>query len=211
MSKQRIKTTPNLIETSPAHQAAIASGKEYQGSWQYNVADHFKDKSQDQIRQSLKETALPFAVLCENIISDFNMSSLFRNANGFNAKEIFYLGDKRYDKRGAQGVYNYSKITWLPTIDDLIKLKEQYVFIAIDNIAGSVPIFTYNWPANALMVFGSEGVGITPFMQGLCDVIVSIPMIGSVRSFNCASAGGMAMYDYVSKYATQHLNKISSH
>jgi tRNA G18 (ribose-2'-O)-methylase SpoU len=164
------------------------------------VADHFKAHTVEEIKQTLQRTAHPFAVCFENWIGDFNMSSGIRNANAFNAKEVFYLGDKKWDKRGAQGVYNYTDVKWLPTIDDFVKLKERYAIIGIDNVAGSRSVHYYRWPRNALMVFGSEGTGLTPQMIDLCQDLVEIPMYGSVRSLNCGVASGIMMHSYVEYY-----------
>lgn len=200
MSKDRIRTIPNLSETSPAHIEALADREKHLCSWQYNVADHFKDKSIEEIRQSLKETSFPYAVLFENLIGDFNISTGIRNANAFNAKEVFYLGDKRFDRRGCQGVHNYSVIKWLPTIEDVLSLKNKYVFVGADNIQGSIPLDDYIWASNSIMVFGSEGIGLTNKMQSLCKDIVHINQFGSVRSINVGTASGIFMNDYVSKF-----------
>jgi len=200
MSKARIATTPNLADSSPAHQAALAAGDDHFRAWQYNVADHFKDKTVEQIRATLKETAHPFAVLFENLIGDFNIATGMRNANAMNAREVFYLGDKKLDRRGMQGVQNYSDITWLSTMEEVLALKDRYVFVGVDNVPGSVPINTYLWSPNSLMVFGSEGVGLTPTMQSLCRDLVHIPQYGSVRSLNVGTASGIAMHDFVSKF-----------
>jgi tRNA G18 (ribose-2'-O)-methylase SpoU len=199
MSRERIRTIPNLATTSPAHQAAIVAGDEHYRSWQYNVADRFKGNTVENIKQSLKETANPFAVCVEHLINDFNLGTVIRNANAFNAKKVFYLGDKKWDKRSAVGVYNYTDVHWLPTVEDFIKLKEQYVIVGIDNVPGSVSISSYNWKPNTLLVFGEEGVGLTPTMQSMCQDIVEIPMYGSVRSLNCGVASGIVMHDFVSK------------
>lgn len=199
MSKLKIRTAPDLSQDSPAHQQAKADGPAHFQAWQYNVADRFKSKTVDEIQQELQRTAHPFAVCFENWCGDFNMSSGIRNANAFNAQEVFYMGDKKWDKRGAQGVYNYTEVKWLPTIDDFIKLKERYVIVGIDNIAGACSLRHYHWPRNALMVFGSEGTGLTPQMIELCQDMVEIPMYGSVRSLNCGVASGIMMYDYTYK------------
>jgi tRNA G18 (ribose-2'-O)-methylase SpoU len=184
----KIATTPNLADSSPEHQKAIAAGN-----------DHFKDKTVEEIKKELKDTSFPFAVCMENWISDFNFSSLIRNANGFNAKEVYYLGDKKFDKRGAVGTYNYTDVKFLSSIDDLVKLKNDYIFVGIDNVVGSVSLPTYHWSPNSLMILGSEGTGLTPTIQAMCKDIVSIPMSGSVRSFNASAASAIVMYDYVSK------------
>lgn len=199
MSKEKTRTIPNFADTSPAHQAAIAAGNDHFKSWQYNVADHFKDKSVEEIKQQLKETANSFAVCFEHVIGDFNMATGIRNANAFNAKEVFYVGDKKWDRRAAVGVHNYTEVKWIPTIQDLIKLGTNYTLVGIDNVEGSISIKDYQWPDHTMMVFGEEGTGLTPAMRALCKDIVHIDMFGSVRSFNCGVASGIAMYSFMSK------------
>jgi tRNA G18 (ribose-2'-O)-methylase SpoU len=197
MSKDRLRTFPNLADTSPKHLEAIAIGPDHFKLWERNVADHFKDKSEEEIKSTLRLTANPFAVCMEHLIGDFNLGTVIRNANGFNAKEVYYLGDKKWDRRAAVGVHNYTEVQWIPTIEDFIKLKDQYVIVGIDNVAGSTPLHSYNWKPNTLMVFGEEGAGLTPTMQSYCQDIVAIEMYGTVRSFNCGVASGIVMYDFV--------------
>lgn len=200
MSTERIRTKPNLADTSPAHQQDIKDGIDSFSSWQFNVADHFKGKSVEEIRQSLKETALPCAVLMENWENNFNFSSLIRNANGFNVKAVYYIGDKKFDRRGSVGCINYSEVNFLSTIDDLIKLQDEYVFVGVDNIPGSISLAEYKWAPNPLFILGSESAGLTPALQSLCKDIVHINMSGSVRSFNAATASGIVMYDFSTKF-----------
>lgn len=195
--RHKIQTVPNLSSNSSAHMKAIQDGDAHYKSWQQNVADHFKGLTEEEIREELQINANPFAVCFEHWIGDFNMGSGIRNANGFNAKEVFYLGDKKWDKRAAVGVYNYTPVKWLPTLDDFVMLSNEYTIVGIDNVPGSVPLSSFRWKPNTLMVFGEEGTGLTPGIQKLCQDIVAIEMFGSVRSFNCGVASGIVMYDFV--------------
>lgn len=195
--KEKIRTKPDLSATSAPHQEALQNGNEHFRLWQRNVADQFKSLPEDQIKEILKETSHPFAVCFEHWIGDFNLATGIRNANAFNAREVFYLGDRKWDKRAAVGVHNYTDVQWLPTIENFKSLKDKYVIVGIDNVPGSVSIHSYSFPENTLMVFGEEGVGLTPAMQAMCQDIVEIPMHGSVRSLNCGVASGIAMYHYV--------------
>lgn len=195
--REKIRTKPNLSDTSPAHQEAKTLGEEHYRLWERNVADQFKHLSEAEIKEVLKETGFPFAVCFEHWIGDFNMGTGIRNANAFNAKEVFYVGDKKWDRRSAVGVHNYTEVQWIPTIEDFQKLQEQYVIVGLDNVTGSVPLSSYRWEPNTLMVFGEEGTGLTPGMQSLCRDIVHIEMFGTVRSLNCGTASGIAMYHYI--------------
>lgn len=199
MSKPRVKTIPDLTTTSLKHQAAIAAGAEHFGAWQYNVMDHLRSKSTEEIKRHLKDTAHPFAVVVENLIGDFNLGTVIRNANAFNAQQVYYVGNKRWDRRGAVGVHNYTDVIFLPSIEGLISLQKQYTLVGIDNVPGSVSMSTYVWKPNTLLLFGEEGVGLTPGIQALCKDIVHIDMFGSVRSLNCGTASGIIMNDFVTK------------
>lgn len=207
MSSPKKKTQPDFSLSSALHQEALANGTEHFSSWQYNVQDHFKGLTTEQIRFSLQATAHPFAVCMENFIYDFNQATLIRNANAFNAREVFYVGAKKYDRRASQGTHHYIDVTWLSTLDEILALKEKYVFVGIDNINGSVPLTSYVWPSQdkePLIILGSEGTGLTPTMISLCDDIVHIPQYGSVRSINCGCASAIVMNDFVTKYYEIH-------
>lgn len=198
--KNKIRTVPDLGIASPAHVQAVEAGGEHFRKWERNVADHFKDKSEEEIQETLRTSANPFAVMFENWLGDFNISTGIRNANGFNAKEVFYIGNHKWDRRGAVGVYNYTPVQWIANTEELAKLQERYTFIGVDNVPGSIPMETFTWPVPSLLIFGEESTGLTPGIQAMCKHIVHIEMYGSVRSFNCGSASGIAMYDFVSKY-----------
>lgn len=199
MSKLRVKTTPDLSETSSLHLEAKDKGNDHYRLWEHNVADRFKDKTEAEVKVELKATAQPFAVCFEHWIGDFNMGSGIRNANAFNAKEVFYLGERRWDKRSAVGVYNYTDVQFIPTMDEFRKLMNRYNIVGVDNVPGSVSIDSYKFVPDTLFVFGEEGVGITPAMQDFCDEMIEIPMYGSVRSLNCGVASGIVMHEFVSR------------
>lgn len=200
MSIPRARTVPDFAEKSIKHKECLADRDTVFKVWQYNVVDHFKGKSIEEIRSILRETSFSFSVLFENWCYDFNISTGIRNANAFNAREVFYIGDKKWDKRGAQGVYNYMDIHWLSTIEELVSLKDRYTFVGVDNIEGAQSLNSYEWKDNSLMIFGSEGVGLTPGIIDMCDDFVYIKQYGSVRSLNVGTASGIIMNDFVTRY-----------
>lgn len=200
--KDRIKTVPNLLDTSPKHQQAVQMGNDHFGSWTYNVIDRFKGMDRDSIKQELRRTSLPYAVCMEHLIGDFNLGTVIRNANAFNAKEVFYVGEKRRDCRLEVGVSHYTDVKWLPTLDSLVSLKDQYYFIGVDNIEGAVPIdeYEYQFDKPVMFILGEEGVGLTPQMQSYCQDIVYIKQYGSVRSLNVGTASGIIFFDFAQKF-----------
>ncbi len=167
----------------------------------YNVQPNYFGWTLESIRSALREQAFPYSVLMQQLAHDFNVGTLIRNSNAFNAQKVYYFGETRkFDPRGCVGTHHYSDLTWIKTFEELKALKEHYTFVGIDNIEGSVELQSFEWPENPLMIFGEEQIGIVPEILELCDYKVYIPMFGSVRSLNVGTASGIIMNDFVTKY-----------
>lgn len=167
-----------------------------------NVIDYYKEWENDQIKADLDTKRLPFIVGFENISGDFNKASGIRNSNAFLAKESWIIGNKRWDRRGAVGTYNYIHLKYAPSLDH-IYLNEPHIrdmrWVAVDNVPGATPITDYEWKPDTFMIFGEEARGISPMGLGMADDVVMIPQLGSVRSLNVSVASGIVMYDYATK------------
>ena len=175
-----------------------------------NIIDRYKHDrltkwTTEMIKRDLKESAFPFSVLMENFQGDFNLSSVLRSCNAMNGREMFYLGRKQYDRRGTVGTHHYTDIVNIPNRDELLKLKQNYTFVALENsVPNSETIYNFEWPSNPLIIIGEEGVGITKETLDLCDRFVYIPQYGSVRSMNAAVAGSIAMNHFVTEYVKKN-------
>ena len=170
--------------------------------WTRNVIDRYKNWSTESIRKDLQRTANPFAVCMEHWQGDFNISTLIRNANAFNAKKVYYLGKKKYDRRGTVGTHHYVDLTYLGiSYSSLVDLKNEYTIVAIDNnVPNTRKLGEFDWnmlKKPPLMVFGEEGVGLTDETLNIADYSIEIPQYGSVRSLNVGTSSGILMYDFV--------------
>jgi tRNA G18 (ribose-2'-O)-methylase SpoU len=168
-----------------------------------NIIDHFWYWKDEAIKAELNSNRFPFAILVSNLFIDFNIGQVIRNSNALLAKEFFYYGRHKFDKRGAVGMHHYERITWLPTEEDLNKIQD-YTWIGIDNIPGAVPIDEFEWPEKPLMCFGQEQVGLPDEIKNRCQSLVYIRQYGCVRSLNVGCASAIAFYDYVTKYWKKH-------
>lgn len=164
-----------------------------------NIIDHYWYWSTEAIKADLDTKRHPFAILCSNLYNDFNIATVIRNSNAFLAQKVFVYGKRKWDKRGAVGTHHYQHIEYLPESFDLEKLKEDYTFVAIDNVDGATPINEFAWPENTLMLFGQEQIGLPAELLTLCEHVVYIKQFGSVRSLNVGCASAIAMYDYCNK------------
>lgn len=172
-----------------------------------NVLDQYKNLSTVEIKKRLKYNSFPYAVLMEQWKGDYNIGTMIRNANAFGAREMFYLGKRRWDRRGSVGCHHYTDLHHIESYSDLTFLKKKYIFVGLDNIPGSVPMENFSWPENCLLLFGEEGPGLRPETIKMCDYLVSITQYGSVRSLNAGTASGIVMYDLTRKWNSSLLFK----
>ena len=160
-----------------------------------NVINQYKEWSTAKIKEDLDRKSFPYAVMMQHINGDFNISTFIRNGNAFGAREIFYWGKRKWDRRGAVGCHNYKQLTHISSIEDIKSLKEKYRFVGIDNNIEreitSLKNFIPN--KNDLYIFGEEGSGIIKEVLDMCDIFVCINQFGSVRSLNVGTASGIIM------------------
>lgn len=180
-----------------------------------NVADHLKGLSTEEIQDHLRETASPFQAWFINLAGDFNKATGVRNANAFNAEQVVFFGDKKWDRRGAVGTHNYTQVHHYPYEDIFRMISEAkvngYRVIAVDNVFAAQPLNKTSWtrwdrltdsnmgPVPCIFIFGEERAGLSEEILDKCDYAVYIPQRGSVRSLNVGTASGIIFYDYCSK------------
>lgn len=171
-----------------------------------NILDKYKNDrlvqwTTELVKKDLQSKSFPYAVLMENFAGDFNIGTVIRSANAFNARAVYYLGNKKYDRRGTVGTHLYTDVIHLKTRDQLLKLKEEYELVALENtVEAATPLVNATYSRPPLFILGEEGVGITEETLQLCEKFVFIPQYGSVRSLNAAVAGSLIMNDFVTKY-----------
>lgn len=167
-----------------------------------NVTNNYRGKSVEEIIEDLdtKRTGLHIAV--ENIERDFNMGTIIRNANAFNVEKIHIIGRRQWNKRGAMKTDAYMHIEYHGTVEAFLKVmahSERQV-IAIDIVEGARDLHSAPLPKNAVLVFGSEGDGLSKMLLDAAEEIVCIEQFGSTRSVNVGVASGIAMYAWMQQH-----------
>jgi tRNA G18 (ribose-2'-O)-methylase SpoU len=163
-----------------------------------NVIDHFKYWRHDAIFAALDARRHEFVVVLENFAYDFNISTAIRNANAFLAREVWIVGRRRFDRRGAMGTHRYQHVHHTKEEPELLlRLKDEGMrIVAVDNIPGASSLIGYPWDPRSVLVFGQEQIGVAPHALDLADDVVYIPQYGSTRSINVGTASGIAMFSY---------------
>lgn len=76
----------------------------------FNVRDDLKDKTVESIRQWQTDHSIPYSVAVYNVIRDFNMASVIRNAVSFGFRRMYIIGSRKWDRRGTVGAHHYLEI-----------------------------------------------------------------------------------------------------
>ena len=168
-----------------------------------NVVDAYRYWRLDAIVADLDTKRHDFAVAIENWQHDLNIGTVVRTANAFLAREVIIVGRRRWNRRGAMVTDRYQHVVHVPTIDELTQHAREagYVIVAVDNLPGATPIESTPLPLNALLLFGQEGVGLSPAARDAANMVCSIAQYGSTRSINAGVAAGIAMHAWIRRHA----------
>ncbi|MFD0704185.1 TrmH family RNA methyltransferase [Alloscardovia venturai] len=177
---------------------------------QRNVMDRYRYWTVEAIKKDLDDKGrYGFEVAVENWTHDFNIGSIVRTANAFTANAVHIIGPRKWNRKGAlmtelyQHVYHHASIEEF--VENITKQADEAGtprprIIALDIVPGAVPIETYDFPENCIMIFGAEGPGLTTKALELVDDVVYISQTGSVRSLNAGAAAAVAMHTWIMQH-----------
>lgn len=164
-----------------------------------NVIDKYKGLSVAEIKDDLDRSRHDFHVAIENFQHDFNIGTIARNANAFNAAGIHIIGRRHWNRRGAMKTEAYMNIFHHETVAEFIDWAKQnnLKLIAVDNQKGSKKLNEIELEKGSILVFGNESDGLSKEMIEACKEMVAIEQFGSTRSVNVGVASGILMYEFV--------------
>jgi tRNA G18 (ribose-2'-O)-methylase SpoU len=162
-----------------------------------NVVDRYRYWAMDAIVADLDARRHGFDVAIENWQHDLNIGSIVRTANAFLAGTVHIVGRRRWNKRGAMVTDRYQHVMHHHTVHDLKMWAGNRPIVAVDNVEGSVDVVDAPKPADAILLFGQEGPGLTEEALAAASSVVSIRQFGSTRSINAAAAAAIVMHEWV--------------
>jgi tRNA G18 (ribose-2'-O)-methylase SpoU len=167
------------------------------------VVDHYRYWSRDAIVADLDIRRHPFHVAIENWQHDFNIGAVVRNANAFLAAEVHIVGRRRWNRRGAMVTDRYQHVRYHEDTEAFAAWAAGHDLpvVGIDNLPGSQVITAADFPPDCAFLFGQEGPGLSDEAKASCKAVLHIPQFGSTRSINAGVASGIAMYEWVRRYA----------
>jgi tRNA G18 (ribose-2'-O)-methylase SpoU len=168
-----------------------------------NVVDRYRYWRVEAIVADLDRTRHPFHVAIENLEHDFNIGSVVRTANAFNAASVRVVGRRRWNRRGAMVTDRYLHVEHHDDVASLVAWADDRALplVGVDNLPGAVALETYELPRACVLLFGQEGGGLSDAARTACAATVSIAQFGSTRSINVGAAAAIAMHAWVRAHA----------
>ena len=168
-----------------------------------NVLDKYHYWTVAAIKADLDESRIDLEIAIENLQRDYNMGTIVRAANAFNINKVHIIGRKQWNKRGAMVTDLYMNIQYHDDVTAFMVAmeKSKREVIAMDIVKGAKNLSETKLPANAILVFGAEGPGLSKEMLGKAKEVVMIEQFGSTRSVNVGVAAGITMYTWLQQHS----------
>ncbi|GGK57384.1 rRNA methyltransferase [Ornithinimicrobium pekingense] len=168
-----------------------------------NVVDGYRYWRHEAIVADLDTRRHGFHVAVENWGHDFNIGSVIRTANAFNAAAFHIVGRRRWNRRGAMVTDRYQHEHHYADVAALAEWAgaEGLPILGVDNVPGSVALEGYAVPRRCVLLLGQEGPGLSPEAVAASETVLAITQHGSTRSLNAGAAAAIVMYHWALQHA----------
>ncbi len=167
-----------------------------------NVVDAYRYWTREAIVADIDTRRHPLHVAIENFGQDANIGGVVRAANAFAVDTVHIVGRRRWNRRGAMVTDRYQRLMHHDDTAELLSFASGagLTVVAVDIVPGAARLEQTTLPRNCLLLFGSEGPGISDDARNGAALTVSIAQFGSTRSINVAVAAGIAMHAWISQH-----------
>jgi 23S rRNA (guanosine2251-2'-O)-methyltransferase len=150
----------------------------------------------------------PRLIILDSMQDPHNLGAIIRSAHASGMNGVVMTrersaplgGTAAKASAGAISHIDICQVVNLATALEKLKKAGAWIFGAVkEEAAQSIYQTDFNLPA--CVVVGSEGQGIRPLVRQHCDVLISIPMAGSLDSLNSSVAAGVIMFEMLRQRA----------
>lgn len=143
----------------------------------------------------------PLLLVLDGITDPHNLGACLRVADGAGAHAVIAPKDRAVGLNataakvasGAAETVPYITVTNLART--LRELKDRDIWLVGTSDEVEKNIYDVDFKVGSAIVMGSEGEGMRRLTRETCDMLVSVPMFGSVESLNVSVASGVCLYE----------------
>lgn len=153
----------------------------------------------DDVLDTLEEPA--FLLVLDGITDPRNLGACLRVADAAGVHAVIAPKDRAVGltdvavktASGAAETVPYVMVTNLART--LRELQEREIWVVGTAGEAEKDLYTAEWPQATAWVMGAEGEGMRRLTRENCDLLVNIPMYGSVDSLNVSVAAGVCLFE----------------
>lgn len=143
----------------------------------------------------------PLLLILDGVTDPHNLGACLRVADGAGAHAVIAPKDRAVGLNataakvasGAADTVPYITVTNLART--MRELKERDIWLTGTTDDADKTLYEGDFRGPTALVMGSEGEGMRRLTRENCDILVSIPMHGSVESLNVSVASGVCLYE----------------
>ncbi|WP_105253856.1 23S rRNA (guanosine(2251)-2'-O)-methyltransferase RlmB [Pseudoalteromonas sp. T1lg75] len=182
-----------------------AKGEQHQGIIaRVRAGKQYSEKDLDDI---IKREQTPFLLVLDGITDPHNLGACLRSADAAGVHAVVVPKDKsaklnataRKVACGAAETVPLVQVTNLART--LREIKDAGVWVVGTAGETDTTLFEANLTGPIAIVMGAEGDGMRRLTREHCDVLVKIPMVGTVSSLNVSVATGISLFEVLRQRA----------
>jgi len=144
----------------------------------------------------------PRILALDSIQDPRNLGAILRSALAAGFTSILLTRERSVPLTGtvartSAGAISHLRICQVVNLAETLKVLKQNRFWIFGAVADSsaLPLYEVDFSLPLCLVIGSEGRGIRPLVQKMCDQLITIPMQGKFNSLNASVAAAVTMFE----------------
>lgn len=164
------------------------------------------NNSKPSIKEVEDKERSPIYALLDNVRSLHNVGAIFRTSDAVLLKKLYLCGITGHPPRkeilktalGAEEIVPWEHFDDATEAIEELKAKGVKI-VAIELAEGAIDYVEAEFDYPVCLVFGHEVEGISDEVMELCDMAITIPMLGRANSLNVATCYGIIVYEVLRK------------
>lgn len=161
-----------------------------------------KPETLDKLIASAKQNKGMILVL-DQITDPFNLGSILRAAAAFGVSGVISTTRRSssltpVSRKAAMGAADFLPICWINNLHSTLKeLRDNDIWLVGTSLTPESKFMAdIKWPTPCALIIGSEGNGLRHLTLKSCDLLIKIPMSGTMQSLNVSQATAIMLYDF---------------
>ncbi len=149
----------------------------------------------------------PFLLVLDGVQDPHNLGACLRTADAAGVHAVIVPKDRAVGitpvvSKVACGAAEHVPLIQVTNLARALRqLKDEGVWLLGADERGETPLFNADLKGPLALVLGAEGQGLRRLTREQCDVLISVPMAGSVSSLNVSVATGVCLFEAVRQRA----------